>query len=179
MNIPDFQKYLDEVIQVLDETRDKEAEIIGQDLTAVVRDRVQNDKVQADGSSFGKYSQAVVPYWFYQGKGRVSNAEQKILDRYGYFASYADFREVNNLQSQEIDLTFTGAMWSSAGVQEVEQKEGISTAIISFKGESNQLKAGYHSERWGNILTPNEAEINAAFEGYQERRIELIEELFS
>ncbi len=179
MNIADYQKYLDEVIQVLDDTRRREAEIIGKDITAVVRDRVQNDKIKADGSEFGQYSQSVVPYWFYKGKGRVSNADQKVLDRYGYFASYADFREVNNLQSEQIDLTFTGAMWSSAGVQETEVNKGVATAVISFKGEDNILKAGYHGERFGNILTPNEEEINAAFSGYQERRIELLEELFS
>ena len=179
MNIADYQKYLNEVVQVLDDTRQKEAEITATDITAVVRDRVQNDKVMADGSEFGQYSQAKVPYWFYKDKGRVSDAEQKILDRYGYFASYADFREVNNLQSEQIDLTFTGAMWSSAGVEDTEVEEGKATAIISFKGEEEKLKAGYHGERFGNILTPNQEEINAAFGGYQERRIELLEELFS
>ncbi len=179
MNIADYQKYLDEIIQVLDDTRQKEAEIIGQDLTAVVRDRVQNDKVKADGSAFGQYSQAKVPYWFYKDKGRVSDAEQKVLDKYGYFASYAEFRDVNNLYSDNIDLTFTGAMWSSAGVEQVEQQDGTSTAIITFKGEDNKLKAGYHGERFGNILTPNEEEINAAFGGYKERRIELLDELLS
>ena len=179
MNIKDFQKYLQEVIQVLDDTREKEAEITGQDLTALVRDRVQNDKLKADGSPFGTYSQSVVPYWFFKDKGRVSNADKRVLDKYGYFASYADFRDVNNLFSDEIDLTFTGAMWKSAGVEDVQQNEGVTTAIISFKGEDNKLKAGYHSDRFGNILTPNEQEINAAFGGYRERRIELLIELFS
>ena len=180
MKIPEFQKYIEEVINVLDDTRQKEAEIAAKDITALVRDRVQNDRQQFDGSSFGSYSDAVVPYWFYKGKGNVSNSEQKLLDKYGYFASYSQFREVNNLQSEEIDLTFTGAMWSSAGVEKTEDvEEGKAVAFVSFKGIENELKAGYHSDRFGNILQPSEEEVNAVFEGYQERRLELILELFS
>lgn len=179
MDIDDFIKYLDEVSKVMTDTRQKEAETIARDLTALVRDRVQNDKLKADGSPFGTYSQAVVPYWFFKDKGRVSNAEKRVLDKYGYFASYADFRDVNNLFSDEIDLTFTGAMWKSAGIEDIEDSDGISIAKISFKGDENKLKAGYQGDRFGNILTPNEEEVTAVFDGYKERRIELLLELFS
>ena len=177
MNIKDYRLYLEEVVQVMDETREDELKLRAKEMTALVRDRVQNDKIQADGSEFGQYSDTPVPYWFFEDKGRVSNAETKALEKHGYFVSYAEFREVNNLQSEQIDLTFTGAMWSSAGLQEIEQLEGVSIAIISFKGEENKLKAGYHGERFGNILTPSEEEKNAVFEGYQERRVELLLEL--
>ena len=174
-SIDDIQGAFDTIVQVLDETRPKEAVTTANDLRALVRDRVQNDKVKADGQPFGQYSQAVVPYWYYKDKeSNVSNAAQKLLNTVGYFASYADFREVNNVQAGDIDLTLTGQMWASTTVIEGDISDGQATAIIQFTGESNKLKAGYHGDRFGNILAASDEEVNAAIESYRERRFELI-----
>lgn len=177
--IDEYGKFIDSIIDALEQTRGKEAELTGKDLVALVRDRVQNDKVNAEGVPFGQYSEAVVPYWYYKDKeSNVSDAAQKLLDSVGYFASYADFREVNNLQAGDIDLTFTGKMWKAATVQVDDISEGTATAVLTFGDEESLLKAGYHSDRFGSILQPITEEINAAYESYIERRIDFIGALF-
>ena len=174
-SIDDIQAVFNTIVQVLDETRLKEAITTANDLKALVRDRVQNDKVKSDGQPFGQYSTAPVPYWFYTDKeSNVSDSAKKLLDTVGYFASYADFREVNNVQAGDIDLTLTGQMWASTTVVEGDISDGQATAIIQFTGESNKLKAGYHGDRFGNILAASDEEINAVIESYRERRFELI-----
>jgi len=173
-----FAGILREIVKSLDDTREIEAETVAKDSLALVRDRVQNDKLKADLQPFGTYSGAVVPYWFYTNKpSNVSDATQKALDKYGYFVSYADWRDVNNLQSDQIDLTFTGEMWKSAFVTLGEVSEGIATATIQFESGENALKAGYHSERFGNILALSEEETEVIVLSYKERRFEFLNAL--
>lgn len=175
-----FADILREVVKALDDTRETEAQTVAKDALALVRDRVQNDKLKADGSSFGTYSGAVVPYWFYSNKpSNISGATQKALDKYGYFVSYADWRETNNLQNDQIDLTFTGEMWQSAYVTLGETSEGIATATIQFEQGENALKAGYHSERFGNILALSEDETEVLILSYKERRFEFLNALLA
>lgn len=136
------------IAQALRNTVDKEAEIVANDLLALVRDRVQNDKEKADGSIFGKYSEA-----------------------------YEKVRDNNNLFGGDINLTFTGEMWASAGVEVDSSINGTSSARIEFKGGLNQDKAFWNSERYGNILEASEDELNAVQEAYQERRLDFIDQL--
>lgn len=146
MSFLDFAIRLKLVVEELEATREKESILIGRELTALVRRRVQNDKVNAFGSDFTPYT----PAW-------------------------AMIREKNNLQSEQKDFTFSGNMWKNIGVTEVEDSKGVTA--VSIGGQTSRAAAILEGQsvRDGNIIEPNEQEIQFVIEAHQERIFGILE----
>ncbi len=147
MSFLDFAISLRETIQALDDTRERESIIIGQELIALVRRRVQNDKVNSSGSIFGVYT----PRW-------------------------AKVREKNNLQSDAPDFTFTGELFKTTGVTGVDNTSATTTVQIGGQTPRAQNILLGQEAKYGNIIEPNEQETQFVIEAHEERVFGIIDQ---
>lgn len=168
MSFLDFSIRIKLLVEEINATREEESVLIGTELRTLVRNRVQNDKTNADGSAFGQYSQAVVPRWYFYGKSLSDGAEETI--RQGdWFQSYTDFREANNLNTGDINFTFSGDMWRNTGVTQVQNDGDSVTVLIGGQTTRAADILGWQEPRYGNILEANEEEERFVEEAHRER----------
>jgi hypothetical protein len=168
MSFLDFAVKMKILAEELTAQREDESILIAAEVIKQVRTRVQNEKVDADGSPFGQYSQALLPQWYFYGKSRTKTAEADL--RAGdWFVSYAEFRELNNLDSGDISFTFTGDMWKDTGVVQVQNEDDVTIVTIGGQNERAKNILEWQEPRYGNIIEANEEEINFAIEAHQER----------
>lgn len=140
---------------------------------ALIRNRVQNEKVNAQGQSFGQYSETPVPKYFYYGKSLSGGAEDKV--RKGKFElSYNEFRDINNLNTGDINFTFTGDTWRNVGVEDVQNSEDSTTVIIGGMTQRSKDILEWQSEAKGEIIALNEQELQFVVEAQAERIIDVI-----
>ena len=155
MDFAEWAERLSKFIDILESNRERVYLEIVSDMQAIVQNRVINERVGPDGQAFGQYSRAVVPYWFYRGKETKrdnQNAVNDLLERVGYFASYADWREVNNLTGDDLNFSFTGDMWKSMKTVVAESKEGyIQVGWVFDDPEKDQLMV-WHLNRFPDLL---------------------------
>ena len=78
MNLSEFAIKSQLIVEELNATREPDVVIIATESIALVRLRVQNDKVDANGNSYGSYSQALVPQWYFYGKSLSQGAEDSV-----------------------------------------------------------------------------------------------------
>lgn len=173
MDLSQFVQRLRLVANELQANREAESVQIGREAMALVRLRVQNEKEDAEGNSFGKYSQALVPKQLFYGKSLSAAADNKVRKRGGR-TSYEEFREDNNLETDAKDYTFSGEMWRDTGVFDVVNTDNVTE--VSIGGTTNRSKTliGYHTERDGNILELSDSEIGFVVDAHRERVLKVI-----
>ena len=168
MSFLDFSVKLKLIAEELNARREDDSIQIASEIMKQVRTRVQEKKINADGSAFGQYSQAKLPQWFFYGKSIIDGAEDEM--RAGpWFVSYAEFRELNNRPSGDINFEFTGDMWRNTGVVQVQNTEGITTVTLGGQDARSQDILAWQEPRYGNIIEANEQEIEFATEAHRER----------
>ncbi len=168
MSFLDFAVKLKLIVEELNAQREDNTIQIAGEVMKQVRTRVQDKKINADGSVFGQYSQALVPQWFFYGKSNTDTAEADL--RAGpWFVSYAEFRELNNLDSGDINFTFSGDLWRNTGVVQVQNDADITTVTIGGQDTRSQDILAWQVPRYGNIIEANEEEVEFAFEAHRER----------
>ena len=140
MSFLDFANSLRLAIQAINDTREGESILIGTELTALVRRRVQNDKVNSIGSNFSLYT----PAW-------------------------AMIREKNNLQSEAKDFTFTGTLWRNVGVTAVKNTSATTSVTIGGQTSREVAILEGQAQRDGNIIEPNDQEVQFIIEAHEER----------
>lgn len=156
------------IVEDLQATREEESVIIANDLFSLIRLRIQQDRADSDGSSFGAYSQALVPRWYGEQKALSQGAKNRIRSG-DYFQSYKDFREADGLQTESIDFTRTGQMFQQSGVSSVESTTNTTTVRIGGQTEYAKTLLGYHNARFGNIFQPTDEEIQMVLDAEKER----------
>lgn len=165
-----------------------EGKKIGIGLAAVIKRRVLNKGISADGSPFSKYSDKGVPYLVYKNAfARVPSAYENIKSKVeslkkrkkiggkkneftedsDYFITYKDWREANRLNTSRKNFEFTGDMWANFGTSESVDVEKLSNNMvrITLKGgsEDSQNKIDWNSKREGkSIIEPTDDELNDA-----------------
>ena len=168
MSFLDFAIKLKLIAEEITARREDDSIQIADEVMKQVRNRVQEKKIDADGSAFGQYSQALVPQWFFYGKSNTDTAEADL--RAGdWFVSYADFRELNNLDSGDINFTFSGDMWRNTGVVQVQNGNESTTVTIGGQDARSQDILAWQEPRYGNIIEASEQEIEFATEAHRER----------
>jgi hypothetical protein len=178
MGYLDFANKLKNLTVTIEANREVQSIQIAQELRTLVRNRVQNDKEDSNGNSYGEYSEAVVPQSYYYGKSLSQGAEDKIKAG-DWFLSYQDFKEANNQPIDAKNFTFTGDMWRNTGVTDVENTNTSTT--VSYGGQTQRSSdlIGHHSEREGlSIISANEKEIKFVTEAHSERIADSIKEIF-
>lgn len=168
MGFLDFAIRLKILVDEIEGNREEESVVIAGDVMAQIRNRVQERKVDADGSPFGQYSQALVPQWFFYGKSNNQTAEADL--RAGdWFVSYAEFRDLNGLSSDDIDFTFSGDLFKTTGVVTVENENDSTTVVLGGQNARSEQILEWQEPRYGNIIEPSEQEIEFAFDAHRER----------
>lgn len=176
-DITEYIKRIDDMLNYNESNRKNEALTIGLDLLATVKDRVINDSENFEGDSLGSYSESVVPFYYYGNKPTNRDSDiaiQELKEKHGYFASYKDWREINNLPTDKVTTSFTGAMWRS--VKPTITEDGFALTVVeirSDKQEENE-KLLFLSARYGDLLALNEQEIEDLRE---DNRVRLLKQL--
>lgn len=139
-----------------------QAKIAGADLAALIKNRVVQTGKNAEGQAFSPYSEKEVPAYFYYGKSRSQQAEQRVRakakKREG--VSYREFRNLNNLNTDIKNFEFTGEMWRGVEVQETKQG-AVSVIVISGGSQTVRDKLRYATEAERiNILKPSKQELS-------------------
>src|SRR5690606_35341647 len=107
MTFAEWTDNLGKAIDLIEKDRENECLRIVNDAMALLKRRIINDRVDNTRAAFGQYSDAVVPYWMYAGMeslGDATNRANVLKNRHGYWASYQDWREVNNLTGDDINF---------------------------------------------------------------------------
>lgn len=177
MSILKFRENITMFIEELNATRERESILIAQESAALVRNRVQNEKQDSEGSSFGAYSDAVVPQWMLWGKSLSQGGEDRVRSG-DWFQSYKDLREANNLPTDEINFTFSGAMWKNIGVVSVQNTNDSTTVEVGGQTERAENILGWQAEKHGNIIELNEEERDFISEAHLERISNLFQKYF-
>lgn len=174
---------------ILERSRKADLMVIAKDTMALVKERVINSGESASGAKFKPYSQAVVPVTLYRNKearsvkaypnlfkavtGKALGGKRKSQPTKGvggWFASYKDWREVNRLQTNHKDFSFTSRMWKS--VQPILISSTQTETVIEIKAttEAENNKLRWNSEREGiSLLAANKAEERQVRKAYEER----------
>lgn len=161
MTLSEWTDRLNKAIEILEKEREENCLKMVNDTMALLKRRIINDRVDHTGKAFGEYSEAVVPYWFYKGKeskGDAAARAEQMRKSKGYWASYQDWREVNNLTGTEINFSFTGEMWKSlVPVTVRDDQDNITIGIIADDPGSDK-KIGYQIARFPQMLDLNDME---------------------
>lgn len=157
----------------LEQSLEQDALLVALDAWALVKSRIINRGEKADGSRFGNYSRAVVPYYYYLGKETNRNnrkAVEDLLQQVGYWASYTDWRRVNNLPVDKINLSFTNKMFRNTFPVVTDSAPRRIVITLKSSTRNEQDKVNYLSERFGNILDLSKDEEKFVANAYLERR---------
>src|SRR5690554_7915811 len=117
--VNEFVVKLENAKRELERARVVNAATVSVDALALVKRRIQQERVDSNGQELGTYSQRKVPFWYFRNQRTLGNSANKVRElykRYGYFASYADWKAVNNQTDPRINLTFTGRMMNGLKV---------------------------------------------------------------
>lgn len=155
MTFAEWTDSLNKAIEILENERESSCLKMVNDTMALLKRRIINDRVDDKGQAFGQYSEADVPFWFYKGKeskGDAAARADELYKRHGYWASYQDWREVNNLTGTDINFSFTGEMWKSMVPVVVKDQEGELTIGIIADDPGSDEKIGYQIARFPNLL---------------------------
>ena len=177
MGFLDFAIRLKVLVDELNANREDESIIIANDVMAQVRNRVQERKVNADGTAFGQYSQALVPQWFFYGRSNTDTAEAD-LKAGPWFVSYADFRDLNNLPSDDINFTFSGDLFRTTGIVNVQNDADATIVTLGGQNARSAQILEWQEPRYGNIIEPSEQEQEFAFNAHRKRIENLINRIF-
>lgn len=161
MTFAEWTRALNKAIEILEKEREENCLKMVNDTMALLKRRIINDRVDDEGQAFGQYSEAVVPVWFfgYQDTKRDSaTVVEELIDRKGYWASYQDWREVNNLTGTDLNFSFTGEMWKSLVPVVVKDQEGELTIGIVADDASSDKKIGVSIWRFPKLLDLNAKE---------------------
>lgn len=145
------------LVNDLNSSRTAEYEVIVLDAMALVKKRVINQGIDADGNSFGGYSEAVVPFWYARGKDGVSsNDVDRLKAKHGYFASYRDLREIKGLPTSNKNFSFTNKMWNSLEAFTISNSGGKIVIGLRTSNDRDEILEIHHSQ--SEILNLSEAE---------------------
>lgn len=148
------------------------------DTLALVKNRVINSGENEIGGKFSDnkgrtaYSDNPVPVFFFSNKPTRGDNKKKVAKlrkRKGNMASYADWREVNNLKTEHVNFQFTGEMWQGMSVILYGTPDGMLHAEFGSIDKSVSDKIDYNHLRYSGFTNPNENEMAACTYLYSKR----------
>jgi len=179
MSFLDLANKLKQIPILLNETRAEQSAIIAKETAALVRNRVQNDKVDENGASFDTYSQAVVPQWMLYSSATSDGAIERLKEG-EWFQSYEDLKVANNQPIDAKNYTNTGDMWRNTGITSIESNGSSTTVTIGGQTERAANIHAWTLERDDvTLIAPNESEIGFIVEAHTERILGIINDVLS
>ena len=132
------------------------------------------ERIQREG--FGRrYSEKYVPAFFLYGKalnaqGRAYLEEQ---DDKNDLTNWKELRAAQGLQTDFVDLTYSGRMFNSLTVIRNEQAQASFAAFVGSSDQEGEKKLLYNANRYGDFLALN-AEERIEIDDIARERLELI-----
>ena len=145
-------------IDSLTSSREADAVRVASDTLALVESRIIETGKDADGVKFPAYSTRKMSASRFAGKSRNAGAEARV--KKAKALSYAEFRQLNNLQTGHVDLYLTGEMWRGTGV--IVEKRLLRSTLVRIGGRTPESarKIDLNSIHYkGSILEPSPIEI--------------------
>lgn len=183
MTSQEYIEHLDRLISEVQAGLPAQALRIGSNQLALLKLRVINSGKKSDGESTGTYSETPVPAFFYKGKTtRKGSAYDELIDGIksgtigekqgrdgdaGYYASYKEWRQVNNLPVDFKTYSFTGRTWQA--VRPVLLLESPTRCIVGYRADGEEgEKVAYIKEMEPTIFDASESEKEIARRGTDE-----------
>lgn len=148
---------LDALIAALEGGMKKISEEVATNAMALIINRIQQEGLEGE-----KYSKNKLPNFFFENKGNI--AAQKAIkskkknSKYADGVSYEEWRDLNGLQTDIVDLTFTGRMFQNIGITSaIQVGNNFITVITGFDKEVKD-KLRWNAARYGDFFKVNEKE---------------------
>ena len=143
---------------------------------AMLKLRIQQKGQRADGSSLGTYSDAELPTFFFKPGKKLKKDEfgENILEQNDHL-SYKEWRKEHGLQTEHVDLTFTGDMFRRLGITSAGlESAGLYVVTIGGTTGEAQKKFDYNAERYGDIMQLSDAEEDMLLDALSDELDEII-----
>lgn len=176
MDFKEYRERLQAAKEEIEATRDDESLLMVQDTVALVKSRVINTGKDEEGQKFGDYSTNPLPTFFFYSSRTTRNIDNAIEDlkkKYGNNASYRDWRDINNLETDFINFSFSNQMWHSVEPVRIDSDEHTTTYEVGATGSKNIEIKGYHDRRFDGIALLSDEE-KKLLRSLHEQRIERI-----
>lgn len=147
------QKVIDALVEIAEEA--------ALNTKALVVKRIQEQGI-------GQYSEKDMPaFFFFTDDGQVdpnktkSNAGIKFIQKAQKkreSINWADIRDAEGLQTEHVDMTFTGETFRDLNIIGVNVQAGRVTAILGCSRKETQDKLKWNVERYGDFMSPTAEE---------------------
>lgn len=168
---------------------------IARSALSLIRDRIINKGLDHTGKPLGKYSTHPLPTFFFAGKTLGSGGDKRLKTiekqnrKVGINGvSYEQFRDANNLQTNHVDLKFSGDMWRDIDVLQTTIEGGIIKTIVASKDSITKKngkgtittgkEAEYMAAKYGDFLAVNEEEKGILLDALDEELQILVDKVF-
>lgn len=151
------------VVEIERSISGKAAQILGNDIVALITTRVVQTGKDEKGQFFTPYSTRPMQARKLKGKSRTTKAERAVtaLAQKGGSISYSDFRKLNNLETNFKNFEFTGEMFRQFGVTEFSGADGDFMVVLDGKtGESQRKLKRLFKLEGKSVVLASDQEIN-------------------
>jgi hypothetical protein len=158
MTVKDLKNRVDTVINGLEEKALEIAAIMAISGLSVVKNRSINDGIFIDGEdgNFGQYSTVELPSFFFIGK-ELNKAGTDYLKSH-QTVTWSDFKEAQGRGSENVNLSYSNRMWTSLAIVKQGVFDGIAKSAIGTTDAEVEKYLPYLVKRYGNFITPTDAE---------------------
>lgn len=162
MKLSEFEQKIERSLSRIESELETQVAIAGNDLVALITNRVVQRGETADGGSFTPYSTTEVPAFFFTNKSRTSSANSAVKQKSKKqeTISYKEFRAINNLNTAPKNFEFTGEMWRGFGVTQIQRSPGGVLVTIGGKIKASEDRIAWNSAQEGkSIIKPSKREL--------------------
>lgn len=159
-DVSELKKSLERLRELIKENLPRIATLVTLTAKALAERRIKD-------KGFGEvYSANPIPVWFFEGKDLRASGRKYIQDKQDKgdgLGTWKEFRQAQGLQTEHVDLTYSGFMWAGMMPDEPTEENGIVFAILSGSTKEVQEKMNWNRDRYGDFigraLTPDDFDI--------------------
>lgn len=165
-------------ISTVTASRETEAVRIASNTLALVESRIIQTGKDSDGKRLPGYSTTQLPKSSYYNKSRNTGSDNRVR-KAKKTLSYMGFRQLNNLQTDHVDLYFTGEMWRGTGVIVEKRLLRSTRVVIGGRTPESSNKIDWNSARYGqSILEPSALELQQVRTAWRDARLKELRRIF-
>lgn len=180
--LSEYRQNLAKAISELNATRQRDALLSVTDGIALMKPRVNDTGMNAEGVPFTPYSRRILPWFFFgssYGKDGIKaldfDKDKKVADlkkRQPLGASYADWRQFTGRKSPFKNFSFSNQMFASirANVIKVNSQSVTVSVFSSIKKFTDIIIPAHNRREKINILQTSDKERQIIFTAFTNRR---------
>ncbi len=168
MNLAEAISLIDNFLAAYDGEMTKVSEELATNAKSMIIHRIQTEGLEGR-----EYSTQKLPNFFFEGwelnaggkallnppkKGRKKKGEAATEEVNEAGISYTEWRRANGLQTDHVDLTYTGRMLQNIQSIKTEKRGEYYVTTVGAWNPENQQKMGWNFRRFGDFMKPTEKE---------------------